>query len=507
MKIKQIYPAAALMLLVMSGSASSQSVTFQGEAFVNKGLVGVARIPSTAVDDFGETLGGVGSGMAIDLKKWKKRHDGTYTGTLYMIPDRGWNTQGTTDFRGRLQRFDITLNPFYGAGPAGQNQLTVRYRNSIIFYTWGGQPTTGLDPSGIRPPFFSNPELPIGPNGRVSFDGEAVVHVGDGTVWVSDEYGPYIYHYTLHGMLLHVIRPPDAFIPMRKDAAGNLVENFSANSPPRGVIYNPSPGNPLSGRQNNQGFEGLAMSPDRKTLFTLLQSALIQDLDPNSINTTRRNTRLLAYDLSHDQPRLVGEYVVQLPLYKNASNQTRIAAQSEFLALNDHQFLVLARDSSAGFTAAVSKSEYRRIDLIDIAGATNIANTPYDKVGGSVAPVGVLNGAITPAKYQSFLDMNDNAQLNRFGLHNGDPNDKNDLYEKWESMAVVPVGDRNAPNDYFLFVGSDNDFITTKGFMAGQPYSDIADVDSLILVYRVTLPTYVRPLRERDDADDSEADE
>src|SRR5262249_39422559 len=224
-----------------------------------------------------------------------------------------------------------------------------------------------------------------------------------------------------------------------------------------------------------------------------------------NINTTRRNTRLLAYDVSHDQPRLVGEYVVQLPVFKNAAGQTRIAAQSEFLALNDHQFLVLARDSSAGFTAAVSASAYRRVDLIDIAGATNIANTDADKVGGSVAPLGVLNPTITAVKYQSFLvDINDNAQLNRFGLRNGGANDKNDLYEKWESMAVAPVGDRNAPNDYFLFVGSDNDFITTQGFMTGFPYSDIADVDSLILVYRVTLPTYVPPVLGNDDNDDDD---
>ena len=507
MGIKQIHAAAALMLLVTSGGASSQPVTFEGATFVNKGLVGVTRIPSPALDEFGETLGGIGSGMAMDLKKWKKRQDGTYTGRLFMIPDRGWNTQGTVDYRGRLQQFDIKLDPFYGAGPAGQDQLAVRFKNSLVLYPSGGQPTTGLDPTGVRPPVPPNPELPIGPNGRVSFDGEGVVHVGDGTVWVSDEYGPYVYHYTLHGSLLHVIRPPDAFIPMRKDAAGNLVENFSANSPPRGAINPPNLGNPLSGRQNNQGFEGLAMSPDRKTLFVLLQSALIQDLNPADINTTRRNTRLLAYDLRPDQPRLVGEYVLQLPLFVNASNQTRVAAQSEFLALNDHQFLVVARDSGAGFTAAVSQSVYRRVDLIDIAGATNIANTDFDKVGGSVAPLGVLNPAVTPVKYQTFLDINDNAQLNRFGLHNGDPNDKNDLYEKWECLAVVPVGDRNAPNDYFLFVGSDNDFITTKGFMTGFPYSDIADVDSLILVYRVTLPTYVPPIRGKDDDDDNEAED
>jgi hypothetical protein len=46
--------------------------------------------------------------------------------------------------------------------------------------------------------------------------------------------------------------------------------------------------------------------------------------------------------------------------------------------------------------------------------------------------------------------MNDNAQLARFGLHNGAPNDANDLYEKWESMALAPVHDAKAPDDYFL---------------------------------------------------------
>jgi len=166
MGIKRIHAAAVLMLLVTSGAASSQPVTFEGATFVNKGLVGVARIPSTAVDEFGETLGGIGSGMAMDLRKWKKREDGTYTGRLYMIPDRGWNTQGTVDYRGRLQQFDIKLDPFDGAGPTGQDQLTVRFKKSIALYPSDDQPTTGLDPTGVRPPASPNPELPIGPNDR-----------------------------------------------------------------------------------------------------------------------------------------------------------------------------------------------------------------------------------------------------------------------------------------------------------------------------------------------------
>jgi hypothetical protein len=488
-------PGVALAFVLFAGAAAAQTVSFEGAAFVNKGLVGVARVPSNAVDKFGDTLGGFGSGMALDLDSWRSNRDGSFSGALYALPDRGWNTQGTVDFRGRLHRFEFNLQPFYGAATANQNQLLLNYRTSILF---NGGETTGLDPATTKPATPRLPELPLASNGRIPVDDEAVVHPGDGTLWVSEEYGPYVYHYAMDGKLLDAIRPPEAFIPKRKDASGALIDNFSANSPPIGVTYNPDPGNPVSGRQNNQGFEGLAMSPDRKTLFVLLQSALIQDLDPANIKTTRRNTRLLAYDLRGRAPKLVGEYVVQLPLFQDQTTTKKkllTAAQSELFALNDHQFLVLARDSNGGFTAGSPGSVYRSVDLIDISKATNIAGGAYDAVGGSVAPLGVLSSGVTPAAYQKFLDINDNAQLNKFNLHNGAPSNANDLYEKWESIAVAPVGDRNAPNDYFLFVGSDNDFITQQGHMVGQSYQDAtgANVDTLVLVYRVTLPTYVAP--------------
>jgi hypothetical protein len=142
-------------------------------------------------------------------------------------------------------------------------------------------------------------------------------------------------------------------------------------------------GNPVSGRQNNQGFEGLAMSSDRKTLFILLQSALIQDLDSTSASTiklTRNNTRLLAYDLRGREPRLAGEHVVQLPLYQDQTTTTKTlltAAQSELLALNDHQFLVLARDSSVGPTfPATPGSVYRSIDLLEFPARPTLQGPP-----------------------------------------------------------------------------------------------------------------------------------
>lgn len=61
-----------------------------------------------------------------------------------------------------------------------------------------------------------------------------------------------------------------------------------------------------------------------------------------------------------------------------------------------------------------------------------------------------------------------NSQLNRFGLHNGGDQDAGLLNEKWEGLALVPVNNdlekkRDDKDEYFLFVVSDNDFITQDG--------------------------------------------
>ena len=93
----RLLAGAVVAATLLSGAAAAQqSVVFEGSTFVNQGLVGVARVPSDARDQFHDTLGGFGSAMAIDLDKWKKNRDGSYTGALFMVPDRGWNTQGTS---------------------------------------------------------------------------------------------------------------------------------------------------------------------------------------------------------------------------------------------------------------------------------------------------------------------------------------------------------------------------------------------------------------------------
>jgi len=149
----------------------------------------------------------------------------------------------------------------------------------------------------------------------------------------------------------------------------------------------------------------------------------------------------------------VHEYVVPLPVFKDAKDKTTIAAESEIVALSDKTFLMLARDSGNGQGLKGDTSLYRKVDIVDVSAATDIAGSDFDD-GKPIAPKGVVDPSLTPARLTPFIDLNDKADLARFGLHNGAPNDKNNLSEKWEAMGLASVLDPNLPDDYFLFVGT-----------------------------------------------------
>jgi hypothetical protein len=92
--------------------------------------------------------------------------------------------------------------------------------------------------------------LPQAPNGKIALDNEAIVRLADGSMLISDEYGPNIYHFGADGRLISATQPPQALVPMR-----NGKPDFASNNPGPGETA-PTPADPDTGRQNNQGPRG-----------------------------------------------------------------------------------------------------------------------------------------------------------------------------------------------------------------------------------------------------------
>lgn len=81
--------ATTALAAVANAANVVNKTTCGGTTYEYTGLAGYGLIPSNAVDKYGDTIGGIGSSIAVDLDTWRKKHD-SYTGILYAIPDRGW---------------------------------------------------------------------------------------------------------------------------------------------------------------------------------------------------------------------------------------------------------------------------------------------------------------------------------------------------------------------------------------------------------------------------------
>ena len=173
-------PIVALALIAWLAPApatrGAETVTIGDLTFVNQALVGVGRLPSDLRDKFGETFGS-GSAIAVDPKSWLRTAAG-YQGTFYMLPDRGYNVTGTSDYRARINKLFITFKPLDDpmAIPVGERQTSVEatLTDTILLTDAAGQSLTGLDPDGIRRAANGLPDLPQASNGHVSIDSESL---------------------------------------------------------------------------------------------------------------------------------------------------------------------------------------------------------------------------------------------------------------------------------------------------------------------------------------------
>lgn len=473
----------------------STTVSLGGQNFVNQGLVGVGVFATNVIDGRGDTFGSFSS-FKVDHNTWRKNANGSYSGTLYTLPDRGYNVAGLIAYPARIHQMALSFTPDYTANTVSQTQLTLSLQRTITITDFAGQITTAVDPTGATTlQGFSNVATA---GGKFAIDGEGLAIRADGSFYVSDEYGATVYHVSKTGQMLGMITPPQALLPQ-----------FSV---PTTGYPTASAGVQTGGRRDNQGMEAVDLTPDGRYLMTLLQSATRQD-NPADNNQGRLFTRLSVYDVSNNPTPAspVGHYVVELPTFDRdgtGGSADRAAAQSEIVALSPTSFLVLSRDGNGNGSGDNSRPlVFKTVSFVTLTGATNLAGTSYATGYTPVANgiSGTLDG-IVAAQVTPFVNLLNPTQLARFGIDmnvgaegSGSPVNVNSLGEKWEALSIVPVLDPAAPNDYFLLVGNDNDFLGTSVTMLGGAPVDatagpaVADNPNRVLVYRVTLPGYVDP--------------
>ncbi|KAI1945590.1 hypothetical protein LOZ04_002029 [Ophidiomyces ophidiicola] len=485
--------------------------TFCGEKeYDYLGMAGYGTLPHDAVDRFGDTIGGIGSGLVIGQGSWTRRENGSYEGVAWASQDRGWNTNGTLNVQARIHQFEVKYTPVFNATPSTPSapNLQIKYVNTILLKAPDATPITGLDADEIDsimyPGFPPMPGATVKGNGfggpgiggrRISMDLEGIALDSIGTFWVSDEYGPYLYQFSRTGLLIQAVAPPMAYLPRR-----NGQVSFSAASPPSyDPDRKPQPVAPETGRNNNQGLEGLTICSDYQTMYAMMQSGMNQEGGPSRQHS--RQARLLKYKLDGTRPPTYeGEWIVTLPMYTDAEGKQTVAAQSEINCLPTGDVAILTRDGGAGRGQRRTRSVFRHIDILSGFGhATNIKSWNFDKTGGAIASdKGELKFGLKALDYCPWIDINSDDQLARFGLHNGGAQDAQLLSEKWESLVLMPLKKEDwtgqaGPDkkEYLLFTMSDNDFVTQNGRLNnGQfVYQDKSgcNVDTQVLVFRVAM--------------------
>jgi len=381
-----------------------------------------------------------------------------YFSDLYFDPNRNewWALSdrgpggGVLNYQTRLQRFALDVDSSSGAISNFAIQDTIKFQDGL------GQSFNGLNP------LLLNGNKSILGN---SFDPEGfVIHPSTGHFLVSDEYGPSLVEFDRDGKLIRRFETPAYLVP-RTSSGTDYVATRDEN--------------PIGGRQDNRGFEGLAITPDGTKAYAVFQDPLFNDVRTRD-GRNSRNVRIVEFDYTTGQS--TGQYVYQLELQSAVRariqadggtatatdpRQGRNIGLSAIVALgpdgDGHQrFLVLERDNRgigvddpAGANIIGSKRVYE----ISLKDATKLIGTAAEiQLGADSLPTGVL--PVLKNESTPLIDLAADTVL---------PNGKR--AEKWEGLTIGPVLDDLS---YLILVGTDNDYSVTQSG-SGQQFDVYVD--------------------------------
>lgn len=374
-------------------------------------------------------LGGIGSAI-------------TYAGgnTFLALPDRGPNAvpfdsniDDTVSYINRFHTISMDLSP-NRSGSGLPFNLTPKLSCTTLL--WSFNPLvygsgSGLGVGSGAPPlnnfffhFFTgrsdnfDPAQNSGNPLNARFDTEGVRVSNDGRrVYISDEYGPYVYEFDrITGVRLRAFQFPTCEPPT---PSCFFVPNLSS----MGAVE--ISGNTV-GRVANKGMEGLAITPDGKTLVGIMQNALIQDAAEGKAQG--KLLRIVTFDIASGTATHQYGYLL-----------TTGSGVSEILALNNHELLVDERDGHGRGDG--SDAVVKQLFKIDLSNAVDIS---------AMDATAALPNAVSKTL---FLDIVQVLTANNIAPGN--------IPAKIEGISFGPDVRKGRTTLHTLWVANDNDFLET----------------------------------------------
>jgi hypothetical protein len=312
-----------------------------------------------------------------------------------VLPDRG---PGGSDPAYQCRFHTVVIK----VDPTSSTKVSGGLLGTTFLTSSSGRPLVG-DPSKVSTDAGDE---------SLRFDPEAIRLLGNDSLVISDEYGPHVYRFTRDGEKIGEFAVP---------------ESYKVDFPSADVALEATKN--TKGRQANAGFEGLAVTPSGEKIVAIIQKPLIQDSEVLSDGVKRDgvNCRMVVFN-PDGQP--VNEFVYTL--------EKSGLGVSEMLAVDEHQFLVMERDSKSGLAA-----KNKQLFLIDIRNATDVSKVESLPTGPVVNSQG--GNAIRSVGKRLVLDL----------LSPESGMDHKSIEEKQECLTFGPT---LADGRRTLILGIDNDF-------------------------------------------------
>jgi hypothetical protein len=416
-------------VLTASFAALSAATASAQPALIAKGTLTSSRAGSYA--DLSGLKGTLENGVAANLLGGFGSGIAHISGDQFLaVPDRGPNAvsfnsniDDTASYINRFHTIKMNLKTSPGSGlpytiePELQATTLLFNLTPLVYGSGNGLGVGSGEPkqNNLLQHFFTgrsdnfDPDQNSGDPRDARLDPESIRVSNDGlSVFISDEYGPYVYQFLrFDGLRVRTFQLPEKFFVSKLSPVGNT--EIADNT---------------SGRVANKGMEGLAITPDGRTLVGIMQNALIQDASDGAPNLLRIVTIDIASGrTTHEYPYLL----------------TTGSGVSDIVALNNHEFLVDERDGKGLADAPGEKAKIKQIFKVDLQGATDISN-----MTGSEAQTHALKKTL-------FLDIV--AALNAGGIAS------DQIPAKIEGTAFGPDIVVDGVKIHTFWVANDNDFL------------------------------------------------